>query len=164
VYLCSVFGRCCKGVQYVSTRVRGPTALPFVDYVLVMEATLTQCPLHRGLGTSDGRSAGVTPGSGLAAPGPVALLYFTCRALHSAAHFFDLGGPSHYSGNYLIGFEHCGAHFFDLGGPSHYSGIYLIGFEHCDPAPHVHVTPTALRLPRPRAGDSAQVAKSPNRT
>ena len=24
-----------------------------------------------------------------------------------AAHFFDLGGPSHYSGNYLIGFEHC---------------------------------------------------------
>ena len=28
-----------------------------------------------------------------------------------AAHFFDLRGPSHYSGNYLIGFEHCGAHF-----------------------------------------------------
>jgi hypothetical protein len=28
------------------------------------------------------------------------------------AHFFDLGGPSHlYSGNYLIGFEHCGTHF-----------------------------------------------------
>ena len=50
-----------------------------------------------------------------------------------AAHFFDLGGPSHYSGNYLIGFEHCGAHFFDLRGPSHYSGDYLfIGFEHCD--------------------------------
>ena len=24
-----------------------------------------------------------------------------------AAHFFDLGGPSQYSGNYLIGFEHC---------------------------------------------------------
>jgi hypothetical protein len=24
-----------------------------------------------------------------------------------AAHFFDLGGPSHYSGNYPIGFEHC---------------------------------------------------------
>ena len=26
------------------------------------------------------------------------------------AHFFDLGGPSHYSGNYVdpIGFEHCG--------------------------------------------------------
>ena len=39
-----------------------------------------------------------------------------------AAHFFDLGGPSHYSGNYLIGFEHCGAHFFDPGGPSQYSG------------------------------------------
>jgi len=39
--------------------------------------------------------------------------------------------PSHYSGNCLIGFEHCGAHFFDLGGPSHYSGNYLIGFEHC---------------------------------
>ena len=49
------------------------------------------------------------------------------------AHFFDLGEPSHYSGNYLIGFEHCGAHFFDLGGPSHYSGNYLIGFEHCGP-------------------------------
>ena len=33
-------------------------------------------------------------------------------------------GPSHYSGNYLIGFEHCGAHFFDRRGtfcPSHYS-------------------------------------------
>jgi hypothetical protein len=27
--------------------------------------------------------------------------------------------------------EHCGAHFFDLGGPSHYSGNYPIGFEHC---------------------------------
>jgi hypothetical protein len=52
-----------------------------------------------------------------------------CR--RAAVHFFDLGGPSHYSGNYLIGFEHCGAHFFDLGGPSHYSGNYLIGFEHC---------------------------------
>jgi hypothetical protein len=33
-----------------------------------------------------------------------------CRCL--AAHFFDLGGPSHYSGNYLIGFEHCGVHVF----------------------------------------------------
>ena len=34
-------------------------------------------------------------------------------------------------GYYLIhvGFEHCGAHFFDLlGGPSHYSGYYLVGF------------------------------------
>ena len=49
----------------------------------------------------------------------------------TGAHFFDQGGPSHYSGYYLIGFEHCGAHFFDLGGPSHYSGYYLIGFEHC---------------------------------
>ena len=49
-----------------------------------------------------------------------------------SAHFFDLGGPSRYSGTYmyLIGFEHCGAHFFDLGGPSRYSGTYLIGFEH----------------------------------
>ena len=47
----------------------------------------------------------------------------------AAAHFFDLGGPSHYSGSYLIGFEHCGAHFFDLGGPSHYSGYYLTGFD-----------------------------------
>jgi hypothetical protein len=51
--------------------------------------------------------------------------------LRFPAHFFDLGGPSHYSGNYLIGFEHCRAHFFDLGGPSHYSGNYRIGFEHC---------------------------------
>ena len=51
-----------------------------------------------------------------------------------AAPLFDLvhlGGPSHYSGNNPIGFEHCGAHFFDLGGPSHYSGNYPIGFEHC---------------------------------
>ena len=50
---------------------------------------------------------------------------FTCTSrinrAAGSAHFFDLGGPSHYSGNYLIGFEHCGAHFFDLGGPSHYS-------------------------------------------
>ena len=37
-----------------------------------------------------------------------------------AAHFFDLRGPSHYSGNYLIGFEHCGAHLFDLGGHSQF--------------------------------------------
>ncbi len=54
------------------------------------------------------------------------------RCATRTAHFFDLGGPSHYSGNYPIGFEHCGAHFFDLGGPSHYSGNYPIGFEHCD--------------------------------
>jgi hypothetical protein len=32
------------------------------------------------------------------------------HAVTAAAHFFDLGGRatcSHYSGNYLIGFEHC---------------------------------------------------------
>jgi len=29
------------------------------------------------------------------------------QTARGAAHFFDLGGPSHYSGNYLIGFEHC---------------------------------------------------------
>ena len=27
----------------------------------------------------------------------------------TGAHFFDLGGPSHYSGYYLIGFERCGS-------------------------------------------------------
>ena len=52
----------------------------------------------------------------------------------AGALIFDLGGPSHYSGNYLIGFEHCGAHFFDLEGPSHNSGNYLVhvdvGFGH----------------------------------
>jgi hypothetical protein len=50
---------------------------------------------------------------------------------------FDLQGdlPTHYSGNYPIGFAHRGvgrALRFDLGGPSHYSGNYPIrGFEHC---------------------------------
>jgi hypothetical protein len=45
----------------------------------------------------------------------------------------DLGGPSHYSGDYLIGFEHCGAHFFDLGaclgGPSHASPLLTTQVE-----------------------------------
>ena len=62
------------------------------------------------------------------------LVFSIVFSIQSPAHFFDLGGPSHYSGNYPIGFEHCGAHFFDLGGPSHYSGNYPIGFEHCDVA------------------------------
>ena len=45
-----------------------------------------------------------------------------CSAHHApAAHFFDLGGPSHYSGNYLIGFEHCAP--CALGGGKRRTGV-----------------------------------------
>ena len=60
----------------------------------------------------------------------------------AAAHFFDLGGPSHYSGNYLIGFEHCAA-------PPH-TDTAALGGKHAHNSQHVYQLRT-LQLGPPTA-------------